>query len=322
MAELQMLRDEEVVYVRGIGRAPVQIGRAPINDLVLTDTKISSRHAVIWVDGNEFRIEDLGSRNGTFVNDARINGPTVLRAGDTVRLGPNSRFRLIGVPDPLEPTIRGRLILEDIHAGVRFALRSDRFYIGSGPNADLRIPDAAAIHATLVLHDNGEVWLGTEDDEEPLGLGQPFTVAGRHLLVTVTTDAVDRTEGVEATRYPYRLTARIDGGSGPEAVLEDQASGSSYRVDTENRATLLYVLARRAVDDKSSGIPDSDAGWCSDDEVATGVWGRDKNKFDPNNYHVLVCRLRKELRDAGFDAWFIEKRKKHIRIKLDAIAVD
>jgi S1-C subfamily serine protease len=57
----------------------------PNNDLV------SRRHAKITEpagDGGEYKIADLGSRNGTFVNKQRIFGPVVLHCGDTVQLGP------------------------------------------------------------------------------------------------------------------------------------------------------------------------------------------------------------------------------------------
>ncbi len=82
--ELQLLRGDEVVYVRPVGTAPVYLGRAPSNDLVLVDRKISGRHAVVWRVGDELRVEDLGSRNGTHVNGARITAPTLLHAGDVL----------------------------------------------------------------------------------------------------------------------------------------------------------------------------------------------------------------------------------------------
>jgi pSer/pThr/pTyr-binding forkhead associated (FHA) protein len=57
-------------------------------DINVGDPEVSRRHAAIRAgDGAEHTIEDLGSRNGTWVNDQRIEEPTVLRAGDVVRLG-------------------------------------------------------------------------------------------------------------------------------------------------------------------------------------------------------------------------------------------
>ncbi len=48
---------------------------------------ISRRHARIFVADNVYRIEDLGSTNGTFVNDAPIEGPRRLENGDLIRCG-------------------------------------------------------------------------------------------------------------------------------------------------------------------------------------------------------------------------------------------
>ena len=53
----------------------------------LMDPEVSRRHATIREQGGSLAIEDLGSTNGTFVNDQRISVVTVLRAGDVVRLG-------------------------------------------------------------------------------------------------------------------------------------------------------------------------------------------------------------------------------------------
>jgi predicted component of type VI protein secretion system len=56
-------------------------------DFVLVDPQVSRVHAKMHVDQAGVRIEDLGSRNGTFVNEIRIDAETELREGDTVRMG-------------------------------------------------------------------------------------------------------------------------------------------------------------------------------------------------------------------------------------------
>jgi hypothetical protein len=320
MVEIQVLRGEEVVHARPLGHAPLHVGRAATNDLVLADHRISSRHAVIWIDGGEVRVEDLGSRNGTFVNEKAAKGPTAVANGDRIRLGTDTVLRVVGTPELAAVQLGGALELEDLDAGVRVPLRSDRFRIGSAEDADLRLADGPDRAATLLVHDSGEVWLGTDDDEHPVSVGEVFTVAGRRLCLREIAGTT-RTEAVEATRYPYRLKVTLQGPTGPEALLEEPATGRAYRIDTENRATLLWLLARQQVRDRAEGRGEAEAGWCDDDAVVTGVWGRGKDRLDPNNYHVLVCRLRKELRDAGFDGWFIEKRKKHIRLRLGDVFV-
>ena len=65
----------------------VNLGRAASNDITVDNATISRQHAIIKLDQDDFRIYDLGSSNGTFVNDQRIVEPIVLQDGDIVRLG-------------------------------------------------------------------------------------------------------------------------------------------------------------------------------------------------------------------------------------------
>src|SRR5437588_484225 len=77
-----------------LGTTPLTIGRLPSNQLHLTDSQASSRHAEIRPDAGRQRysIVDLGSTNGTFVNEQRIppNAPRYLNSGDKIRIGETS----------------------------------------------------------------------------------------------------------------------------------------------------------------------------------------------------------------------------------------
>jgi len=53
----------------------------------ITDASVSRRHARITLSGEIATLEDLGSKNGTFVGEKKLGGPTVLADGDTIRLG-------------------------------------------------------------------------------------------------------------------------------------------------------------------------------------------------------------------------------------------
>ena len=77
---------------------PVQIGRHPSNDIVLKDDLASRYHCVIEPVPEGFRVRDLGSRNGTTVNDDKV-GEHLLAAGDVIRVGSHEfRYRLIESP--------------------------------------------------------------------------------------------------------------------------------------------------------------------------------------------------------------------------------
>jgi class 3 adenylate cyclase len=66
------------------------LGRADENDIVLGGDLVSRRHARLYVEGDVLRIEDLGSRNGSRVNGAALQGSRQLAPGDTVALGENT----------------------------------------------------------------------------------------------------------------------------------------------------------------------------------------------------------------------------------------
>jgi len=63
------------------------IGRSAAAAMVLADDSVSREHAKCIAAGNAVEIEDLGSSNGTFINDQRVQGRAALRDGDIVRLG-------------------------------------------------------------------------------------------------------------------------------------------------------------------------------------------------------------------------------------------
>jgi adenylate cyclase len=64
------------------------IGRGKENQLALQDERASRRHALIHDRGKEgFWIVDLGSRNGTYRNNRRVQQPVRLRDGDSIRVG-------------------------------------------------------------------------------------------------------------------------------------------------------------------------------------------------------------------------------------------
>ena len=66
---------------------PILIGRADDSTLVLDDDYASTRHARIAMQGEEWYVEDLGSTNGTYLDRAKVTGPTRVPLGVPVRIG-------------------------------------------------------------------------------------------------------------------------------------------------------------------------------------------------------------------------------------------
>ena len=69
-----------------LGSAPFEIGRSSSNDLFIDQESISRHHARISFDGSSYWVSDLGSTNGTYVNDDLVREQR-LRDGDQVRIG-------------------------------------------------------------------------------------------------------------------------------------------------------------------------------------------------------------------------------------------
>jgi hypothetical protein len=70
---------------------PITIGHDALRDINLKDDRVSRLHATVHLENNRLVLSDMGSTNGTFVNDAFVSR-AILRDGDTVRLG-DTRIR-------------------------------------------------------------------------------------------------------------------------------------------------------------------------------------------------------------------------------------
>lgn len=85
----------EPAAVRNVGGAQVvRIGRAPENDMVVTDLRVSRRHAELRIMAGGHEIVDVGSRMGTYVNGRRVQQARVT-PDDLIGIGP-STFQLVG----------------------------------------------------------------------------------------------------------------------------------------------------------------------------------------------------------------------------------
>lgn len=64
------------------------IGRGPQADVdIYWDDLVSNKHAQVWREGRNVYIVDLGSMNGTYVNNKRIHGLVTLKPGDILKIG-------------------------------------------------------------------------------------------------------------------------------------------------------------------------------------------------------------------------------------------
>jgi pSer/pThr/pTyr-binding forkhead associated (FHA) protein len=76
------------------------IGRANDNTIVLNDSTVSGYHARISYQQDQWWLEDLGSRNGTMLNEIQVTEPLVITSSDELQFG-NIRMRVTSgsIPD-------------------------------------------------------------------------------------------------------------------------------------------------------------------------------------------------------------------------------
>jgi len=102
--------DGEHYYTFELEPGSYQIGRRPECDIYIPNKTVSRKHAEIEIseDGDAGYIQDLGSHNGTTVNNMKVNARTPVKAGDQVTFG-STEFRLSAngdVPDSLSTRTR------------------------------------------------------------------------------------------------------------------------------------------------------------------------------------------------------------------------
>ncbi len=97
-----------------LGDVAVSIGRGPENSIPLIDEKASRQHCLIERANDVWVVKDLASRNGTKVNEQKINEHT-LRAGDVLRVG--SHEFLIETDRPLHDAVRDGLSVDSALQG-------------------------------------------------------------------------------------------------------------------------------------------------------------------------------------------------------------
>ena len=136
-----MLSGDQLGSIHPLDKSRMLLGRDPSADLQIVDEGVSRRHATLqWTqDLCCFVLADLGSSNGTYVNDQRLSAPRILAKGDKIRLGKSTVLRLAfanelearfaramystALRDPLTGVFNRRYLEHRIESEVRSARR-------------------------------------------------------------------------------------------------------------------------------------------------------------------------------------------------------
>jgi hypothetical protein len=94
-----------------LNRNEVSIGRDISNDFVINDAEVSRKHARLILEGDRYKIEDLNSTNGTYIDGQRLIGPHVMAIGEIILFGDNIGVIFDGEPADPDLTVPSPIVL-------------------------------------------------------------------------------------------------------------------------------------------------------------------------------------------------------------------
>ncbi|MGA7122222.1 MAG: FHA domain-containing protein [Polyangiaceae bacterium] len=286
------------------------VGRSTRASLHVDESYVSGAHATVrWVQ-NGWELKDLGSRNGTFVNDVPIKpGQSLwLSRGNRVSFGSTEQtWELIDdsppkvMVVPLDPPGEPLFAEGDI----------------------LALPSQDDPQAMVFRVSDGTWCFEREDEIVPLSSNELFEAAGRHFRFCCP-DLVPQTwtrgwpGGAAATVATVHLVFRT---SKDEEHVEIEADLGRRTESLGSRLHnyLLLLLARRRIDDAARDLPDTSCGWVYQDELVDAL------RISPERLNIDIFRIRRQFASLGVSdaANIVERRPrtKQLRIGVASLSV-
>ncbi|MEM6927185.1 MAG: FHA domain-containing protein [Myxococcota bacterium] len=278
-----------------------RLGRSRANDTVLAQDAVSGEHALIgWDDG--WRIRDLGSRNGTFVNGEAVAPGTrrPLVEGDAVSFGTVSDpWTVASVAPPAPWADDGTTVVEG-HPGL------------------LALPSVDDPQVVIRYDAEAEAW---SLDDEPVDDGAVLEAYGRSWTVRLP-------EGLAPTRSLSPEGLALDDATLHFRVSRDEEyvelaielPGAVHRPKPRAHHYLLLTLARARLADQAEGLEGATAGWRHAEDVERML------RSSKNHIHVGIYRIRRELAELGVvDGEHIVERRRssqHLRIGVASLRIE
>lgn len=281
------------------------VGRSSACDLILTDLAISSQHAVLQWTGSVWELQDVGSRNGTFVGDRR------LAPGERAALVPGARFRFARGA--------GEWSLDDASPPRPMAQNLTSGAVQIAERGMLMLPDAERPEVLLQMEANGR-WIVARDSEVvDVDDRETLTVAGELWRVYLSLDNSGTQEPEERGLRLRDLRLRF-AHSHDEEYIELTATARDRRIDLQARAHnyLLYVLARIRLADQAAGSPPAEQGWIAQEKLL------DMMKIEAAHLNITIHRARLHLAQHGVSdaASVVERRKGTRQLRLGVAALE
>lgn len=144
-----------------IGLEAVSIGRSADNGLLIPDDYVSNNHAQVVLENGRYFLKDNGSRNGTYVQDERIQN-IELHQGDVIRVGRTNIFVEADQSPGIDISYWKVTLLSGPQYGLEINIPAGKTTIGRRADNDIVFASrsVSGVHADLVLDTNG---LAVED---------------------------------------------------------------------------------------------------------------------------------------------------------------
>lgn len=274
-------------------------GRAPGCAVRLTDLASSSTHASLTWTGERWEARDLGSMNGTFVDDRCLEP----RENVPVARGAQLRF---GTDDE-----RWVLIDDGPPAAVARSLATGEVRIAE--KGLLALPDPERVHVSVMLDASGHWLVETQDGTRRVAQDtERLTIDGQAWELGVpAVSAVSGTHKAKAGPQLARLTLRFVVSPGDKHIRVEVVDGRDV-VPLRERASfsMLLALARARLEAAAAGVSEEEQGWLHVIDVAEML------RKDEGAVNVDVHRAREVLAKAGIEGaeGIVQRRPREIRI--------
>ncbi len=282
------------------------VGRSRACDLILAARDVSSQHAVVQWTGSLWELQDLGSRNYTFVEDRR------LAPGERIPLQEGARVRFARVA--------GDWLLVDAAPPRPMALHLASGRVQLAECGLLMLPDSE--RPELLLHTGEHSRWSAERDGEVVEVGDRavLMVAGELWRVHLSLAGSGTQEQDEGQLRLRDLCLRF-AHSDDEEYIELTATERSQRIDLQARAHnyLLLLLARVRLTDQARGVPAPDQGWIQQEKLL------DMLKIEATHLNITIHRARLHFARSGVSdaASLVERRKgtRQLRLGVETLEI-
>jgi pSer/pThr/pTyr-binding forkhead associated (FHA) protein len=191
---LRFEQNDQVLKEVFLSQTATTIGRLPDNSVQIDNLAVSGHHARIAWETDHYVVEDLGSLNGTYVNNERV-GKATLKHGDLVKIGKHlvefknesavPNFAVAAKTGPSTPKLEATMVLDTRQAREQLADKNGPT-AGSGPlgisrPAWMSDPFAAAVKDRIGLLD---ILQGKTDQEKYVLTGK-MTMIGKSSMASI-----------------------------------------------------------------------------------------------------------------------------------------